>query len=230
MSGLEFERREGAPGAPVLVLLHGRGADRHDLMGLVPYLPKEWSVLAPDAPHAGAPWGYGPGRAWYRFLGGRAPEPEGFRESLLALSGFLKAARAETAGPVVLGGFSQGGTVSLAYALAHAGGQLPAGAPSVDAVAVLSGFLAEHPDVPAGNPGVPVFWGHGRQDPAIPLDWGEAGRAVLLEAGVQLTDHDYDIGHWIDGQEMADLVAWVERLGARGANGGDGGGTGGAKA
>lgn len=212
MSGLEFERREGAAGAPVLVLLHGRGANRHDLMGLVPYLPKSWSVLAPDAPHAGAPWGYGAGRAWYRFLGGRAPEPEGFRDSLLALGGFLETARAEAGGPLVLGGFSQGGTVSLAYALAHAGGRLAEGAPPVNAVAVLSGFLAEHPDVPAGDPGVPVFWGHGRQDPAIPLEWGEAGRAVLREAGVQLTAHDYDIGHWIDGQEMAHLVAWVEGI------------------
>jgi phospholipase/carboxylesterase len=62
-------------GAPLLVLLHGRGADRFDLLELGPLLAPGAVVVTPQAPFPGLPWGYGPGWAWYRFLGRDRPEP-----------------------------------------------------------------------------------------------------------------------------------------------------------
>ena len=50
-------------GMPLLVLLHGYGADENDLFGLAPYLPDGIamaSVAAPLAPQ----WPM-PGRSWY---------------------------------------------------------------------------------------------------------------------------------------------------------------------
>ncbi|HST59993.1 MAG TPA: hypothetical protein VLK84_14910, partial [Longimicrobium sp.] len=76
-------------GAPLVVLLHGRGADRFDLLGLAPHIAPDAVVVTAEAPNSGLQWGYGPGWAWYQFLGGSAPEPESFEASQQALAAFL---------------------------------------------------------------------------------------------------------------------------------------------
>ena len=68
----------GPAGGPLVVLLHGRGSHEGDLFPLGRMLHPDATVVAPRAPFAGAPWGYGPGWAWYRFIGGTTPEPESF--------------------------------------------------------------------------------------------------------------------------------------------------------
>jgi phospholipase/carboxylesterase len=196
-------------GVPVLILLHGRGADRHDLFGLQQRLPAEWAVVAPDAPFPAAPWGYGPGRAWYRYLGGNRPDPTSFTQSLAALDALLDALPAllgHAPGDVALGGFSQGGTMSVAYALTRPG--------RVEHVLNFSGFLADHPDVHVAAErvrGVRFFWGHGLHDPAIPFAMGAHGRRALHDVGADLEARDYNIGHWIDPDELAHAIAWLQR-------------------
>ncbi|HEY7770085.1 alpha/beta hydrolase, partial [Longimicrobium sp.] len=76
-------------GAPLVVLLHGRGSDRFDLLSLAPHLAPGAVVVTPEAPHSGTPWGYGPGWAWYRYMGGTLPEPQSFEVSQQALAEFL---------------------------------------------------------------------------------------------------------------------------------------------
>lgn len=200
-----------APGEPadgtVLVLLHGRGADRSDMRGLAAQLPRSWTTVVADAPHAAAPWGYGQGRAWYRYLGGTTPEPDSLTASLGALDELLDALPQLTGGAprtLVLGGFSQGGTMSLAYALTRPG--------RLTHVLNFSGFLAEHPDVRVSGEsvrGVRIFWGHGFSDPSIPYAFAEAGQDTLRRAGADLEARDYPIGHWIDPLELAHAVAFV---------------------
>jgi phospholipase/carboxylesterase len=201
---------EGAgSGTPVLVLLHGRGSHRGDLFTLQRYAPTEWAVVAPDAPFPAAPWGYGAGYAWYQYLGRNRPEPESFRSSLAAVDRLLDALPlllGAEPGPVALGGFSQGGTVSLGYALTRPG--------RVANALNLSGFLADHPDVHVtGAPGTRIFWGHGTQDANIPFELAVEGRGLLQGAGADLTALDYDIGHWIDPTEWSDAVAWLREGG-----------------
>jgi len=197
-------------GAPVIVLLHGRGSDESDLAGLHPHLPEGAILVTPRAPFPGAPWGYGPGWAWYRFLSGTTPEPESFETGQQALAEFLAALPAALPvrpGPLVLGGFSQGGTSALAHALRHPG--------TIPLVVNLSGFLPTHPTVsatPDSVRGTGIFWGHGTQDPAIPFAHAESGRTALAAAGADLTAHDYPAGHTITHAELRDLSAW---LGAR---------------
>ncbi|HET9439839.1 MAG TPA: hypothetical protein VFO52_06695 [Longimicrobiales bacterium] len=215
---LEYEARVPAQtdaDTPLLLLLHGRGSNRHDLFSLAPHMPDTMIVVSPEAPFPAAPWGYGPGSAWYQFLGGNRPEPGSFSKSLQALDEFLgELARTVTFGPLIIGGFSQGGTIGIAYGLTHPD--------QAAGVLNFSGFLADHPAVNAviaapqhGNttstqPG--IFWGHGRQDPAIPFALAVDGRARLKAAGYDVTAHDYDIGHWIDGEELGAAVAWLERI------------------
>jgi phospholipase/carboxylesterase len=212
MGMLRFEKvvPEGAEdGAPLVVLLHGRGSDRFDLLGLAPHLAPRAVVVSPEAPHPGMPWGYGPGWAWYRFLGRNRPEPESFEASQRALAAFLEELPAQLpvrTGPLVLGGFSQGGVMSMAYALRD-----PGGAPLV---MNFSGFLADHPSVsptPETVRGTRFFWGHGTHDPSIPFELAVEGRAALAAAGADLEARDYPIGHGISPDEAADAREWLER-------------------
>lgn len=198
---------DASDGVPVMILLHGRGADRKDLFGLRTHLPADWAVVAPDAPFPGAPWGYGPGRAWYRYMGRNRPDADSFSQSLSAIDGLLDALPeivGHEPGDVVLGGFSQGGTVSLAHALSRPG--------RVQHIVNFSGFLADHPEVeatPATVASTRIFWGHGTSDPAIAFALAVEGRGLLNAAGADIDARDYDIGHWIDPQELADMVGWL---------------------
>jgi len=200
--------REVREGAPLVVLMHGRGSDRFDLLGLAPAIAPGAVVVTPEAPWPGLPWGYGPGWAWYRFLGGNRPEPESFETSQRALAAFLEQVRGElpvATGPLVLGGFSQGGVMAMAYALRSPG--------AVPRVMNFSGFLADHPTVrptPESVAGTRFFWGHGTMDPMIPFSFAVDGRRRLQDAGADLTARDYPIGHGISPDEAADARTWLE--------------------
>ena len=197
-------------GAHLFVLLHGRGADRHDLLPLATHLPPGSIVVTPQGPHPGAPWGYGVGWAWYRHVEGNRVEPEGFHASLSALESFLAELPAilpVAPGPLVLGGFSQGGTTSLAYALTR-----PRTIPSVLA---LSGFLVDDSEVPVTSDaisGTRVFWGHGTLDMVVPHSLAISGRAMLRSLDADLHERDYPMGHQISAEELADVTAWLSRV------------------
>lgn len=194
-------------GAPVIVMLHGRGSDMGDLIGLRPYLPGNAILVAPQAPFAGHAWGYGGGWAWYRFLGGSRPDPESFEESQQQLQDFLQDLPARLPvkpGRLVLGGFSQGGTMTLAYTLRNPD--------KVPGCVNFSGFVPDHPSVqvtPETVRGTRYFWGHGVADPAIPFVLAEEGRRLLRTAGADLTEGTYQIGHSISHEELQDVVAWL---------------------
>jgi phospholipase/carboxylesterase len=192
----------------VAVLLHGRGSHKRDLQSLQPRLPEAWSLVTPEAPFPGAVWGYGQGSAWYRYVEEDRVVPETLAESHAKLDQLL-AELAEIVGfqpgPLILGGFSQGGTTSLSYALSRPG--------SASAVLNFSGFLVAGVDLDesgASPPNVPIFWGHGVSDPAIPISLAEVGRSRLRRARAKLMARDYRIGHWIAAEEVDAAVAMVE--------------------
>lgn len=208
MLELDLHLPEGPKdGSPLVLLLHGRGADKGDLVPLGRFFPNDVLLATPRAPFPGAPWGYGPGWAWYRYLAEDRPEPSSFAEGQRALDQLVAALPGKLPvrpGALVLGGFSQGGTMSLAWALRNAG----------EAAAVLnfSGFLASHPEVKVNRStagGLGVFWGHGTSDPAIPFALAQRGRKSLRAAGADLTAREYPIGHWIDPREMTEAVDWL---------------------
>ncbi|MEX2570102.1 MAG: dienelactone hydrolase family protein [Gemmatimonadota bacterium] len=209
---LEFELAvpdDVEAGAPLIVLLHGRGSDRSDLLGLRGGLPAEAMIVTPQAPFPAAPWGYGPGWAWYRYLGEDRPDPETFEESQRQLEAFLEELPSQLpveTGALTLGGFSQGATMSLAHALRRPG--------IVPNVLNFSGFLANHPSVAVAADtvaGTRIFWGHGTRDPAIPFAMAEVGRLKLRAAGADLETRDYEIGHWIDPSELAAATEWMRQ-------------------
>jgi phospholipase/carboxylesterase len=148
-------------GAPLLLLLHGRGSDKNDLLGLQPWLPSDAMIVTPRGPFPGAPWGYGDGYAWYRYLGGTTPEPVPFEHSMAELGQFVDALPSllpVKPGAIIAGGFSQGATTALGFSLIRRD--------KIDGMLMFSGFLPTHPAVEAAWPnarGMRVFWGHGHE-------------------------------------------------------------------
>ncbi len=208
---------DATDGTPVVVMLHGRGSHRGDLQALRPALPERWTLVTPQAPFPGHEWGYGPGWAWYRHIEADRLDMATLRHSLAELDAFLPALEEVLGyrpGPVALGGFSQGGTTSLAYGLTRLG--------SIRAVVNFSGFLPADLELPflGLSPGVPaVFWAHGTRDDAVPYALAPVGRRRLEAAGVPVVTRDYDIGHWIVPDEVADAVAFMGAALADGKNG-----------
>jgi len=187
----------GAPEGS-LVLLHGRGADEHDLHPLLDVLDPERRLLGitPGGPLALPPGG----RHWYVVPRVGFPDPATFRASLDALGAFV----AGLPRPLVLGGFSQGAVMSLALLGA---GVRPA------AVVALSGFVPTVPgwSLPADLGGLPVALGHGSADPVIGIDFGRAARDALTAAGAAVTYRESPVGHTIDPRFLAELPAFVAR-------------------
>lgn len=205
---LHYIQDVGSGQGPILVLLHGRGSDERDLLPLGRMLSPEATVIAPRAPFPGAPWGYGPGWAWYRFIAGTTPEPSSFEAGQEQLATFLRdlpAALGRVNAPLIVGGFSQGGTSSLAWSVRHPG--------KATAVLVFSGFVADHPSVRVDSDTVaerPIWWGHGTADAAIPFAHAEAGWSVLRAAGAALESHPFEgVGHTISRAAMESAAAFV---------------------
>ena len=112
---LEARVRE-ASGDPAgaLVLLHGRGADEHDLYPLLDQRDPERRLLGvtPRGPLSLPPGG----RHWYALGGIPTPDQETFLSTAPRLASFLDALPVP-AERVVIGGFSQGTVMSWAMSL-----------------------------------------------------------------------------------------------------------------
>jgi len=209
-----FGHTQFMPSTYQRLAVDGDGDGRRDVVDSVPdAVASTANFLRKAGWSSGVPWGYGPGWAWYRFLGHNRPDPESFEASQDALGAFLSEIRAflpVKTGTLVLGGFSQGGAMSMAYALRNPG--------TAPLVMNFSGFLADHPTVrPSAETvaGTRFWWGHGTMDPQIPFDLAIEGRGLLQAAGAELETHDYPIGHAISPDEARDARAWIQAEVAR---------------
>jgi phospholipase/carboxylesterase len=187
-----------------LVLLHGRGADEHDLFPLLDLLDPERRLLGltPRGPLSLPPGG----AHWYRLGGIPTPDPDTFHPTFARLAGLLD----ELPVPldrVVLGGFSQGAVMSYALGLGRSGLR-PA------AILALSGFVPQVPGLALdleGLGGYPVAIAHGSYDPVIPEGFGAAARRLLEEAGADVLWRETPVTHTIDARIVPELAAFVRR-------------------
>ncbi len=190
----------------LLVLLHGRGADAHDLLPLANELGRDdLLVVSPQAPYA-LPGPFGIGYAWYDMHDIGDPDPVTFEPSLTRLREFLDAVVAGypvDADRVFLLGFSQGAVMSLATASTDSR--------RLAGVVALSGYLPESVErAPGGNlDDLPVFIGHGNVDPLIPVTEGHNARDVLIAKGADVTYREYSVAHRIAPEELDDVREWL---------------------
>lgn len=192
---------------PLLVLLHGYGADEHDLFGLLPYLPEGIAVASVAAPLA-PPWPM-PGRSWYAIEGLDGRSSDSVTAASRSFLRWLDEA-AHDSPSVALLGFSQGAAVAL-QALRLAPDR-------VDAVVALSGYVADGElpnDEQLTELRPPVFWGRGTNDQVIP-EARVAHTAEWLPSHTDLSGRVYTgLTHSISEEELRDvhvfLTKWLER-------------------
>jgi phospholipase/carboxylesterase len=101
-------------------------------------------------------------------------------------------------------GFSQGSLLSMCYTLTH---------PSrVAGVIAQSGYIPTGVDLEIDEARVkskPFLLTHGEQDTLIPVEWGRASRDRLQELGVDVTYHEFQMGHSVSMQSLEVIYKWM---------------------
>jgi len=215
-----------APSPDAAILwLHGLGADAHDFEPIVTEIvapgERAWRFVFPNAPVRPVTLNGGmPMRAWYDIVlpTGRNlvldPNAEedlaGFWDSEARIRELLarEVKRGIPAERIVLGGFSQGGAVSLFTAP-----RLPmrlAGVLALSCYLPLSGRLER--ERLAANQDTPIFMAHGQADSMLPLSLGSASRDFLRERGYRVEWHDYPMAHSVCAAEVAAIRAFLFRV------------------
>jgi phospholipase/carboxylesterase len=189
---------------PLVVVLHGRGADANDLADLAPYLDHGYRFIFPNAPKPfEAMPGYSFGFTWFD---GWPPEGNSIvasRELLLQFLDEMTKRFPTPRGKVVLCGFSQGGMMSL-----DAGFRTAVG---LAAIVVMSGALYEA-DLPPFSRKIPVLITHGTEDDVIPLLAAHRTRRVLEDHGVDVEYHEFPMGHEISQESMNAISEFVRQV------------------
>lgn len=200
-----------SPRPPLLVLLHGIGADENDLAPVADALDPRLHAVSLRAPYEAEPMGF----AWYAIDWRTSPptpdlaQAEASLARLIPFLAGLPATLGTDPARTFLFGFSQGATMALALALArpelargvilHSGRALPG--------------IERRVHAPLDALEVLVL--HGIHDDVLPVERGREIRDLLAPLlGERLRYREHDAGHFVSEASLADATAWIaERVG-----------------
>ncbi|KAK6503612.1 hypothetical protein TWF481_008625 [Arthrobotrys musiformis] len=135
-------------------------------------------------------------------------DEDGIRSSARILQGIIteQVERGIPSKRIILGGFSQGGVMSLLTGLTSE--------MSLGGIVALSSYLPMRGQVPSmitdANRKTPIFMGHGKVDPVVRHEWGTMSRDLLLKQKCEVTWREYDgLGHSVDPEEINALEKWI---------------------
>lgn len=206
-----------------VVWLHGLGADGNDFAPIVPQLKQAAGravrFVFPHAPVRPVTLNNGMAmRAWYDLKGievARDQDRAGIDDSLQRVGKLLDREIVAGVEPhnLVLAGFSQGGAIALRCGLAR--DQPLAGILALSCYLLDGDRLAEW--AAPESRGVPVFMGHGSQDPMVPAALGNSAAETLKAAGWNVEWHSWPMAHAVCPEEIQALDAWLDaRFGGTG--------------
>ncbi|WP_410669854.1 alpha/beta hydrolase [Amycolatopsis sp. cmx-4-68] len=197
---LEHKYAEGAPDAPVLLLLHGTGGGPDDLLGLARELSPDSAVLAPAGPVSE----HGAAR-WFRRLAEGVFDHEDVVRRANQLADFVLDAREEYGlgdRRLVAVGFSNGANIAAAVTLLR---------PDVVREAALFAAMSPVPkpldhDLSASR----VFLANGERDPMAPLASTEELIGLLRERGADVVTQRHPGGHQITLDGVHAAAQWIK--------------------
>ena len=192
---------------PLVVVLHGRGADANDLADLAPMMdgPEGYRFIFANAP---APFEPYPGMTFgYSWFDGWPPTPESIAESRRLLLEFLDEIAARDPpkdGKMILAGFSQGGLMALDVGFRTA--------QPLRGIVVMSGGLYEEelPDFRARKD-QRVLIVHGMLDDMIPVVAARRARRVLEDHGIEPEYHEFPMGHHVTPESMKIVTDFIRK-------------------
>ncbi|HVN48498.1 MAG TPA: alpha/beta fold hydrolase [Bacteroidota bacterium] len=188
---------------PALILLHGRGTDENDLLGLASYFDPRFQIISVRAPMQ-FPYG---GYTWFDLndLGNidAGQLQQSYRQVLEVIDELPKKYSIDPSN-IFLYGFSMGAMMSLVLALAHP--------EKIRGAVVHSGLLPE-------NAGIDYRWqelqktsffiAHGTYDPVVPVELGSRANELLAKTQARLHYKEYPIGHTISEESLNDTAEWL---------------------
>jgi len=207
---------DSAPIASV-IWLHGLGADGNDFAPIVPALnlPKNLPIrfVFPHAPMQAVTINNGYiMRAWYDIVSfevDKHADEKGIQQSIANVSELIE--REEQLGipsdKIILAGFSQGSVIALTTGLTYP--------KPLAGIIALSGYLPFADQVMAKatvNKQIPIFLGHGTEDPVVPFFLGQATHQVLTQHHYPVAWHSYAIPHSVCLEEIGDIVEWIKTI------------------
>lgn len=207
---------EGAADATI-IWLHGLGADGRDFAGIVDELglPLNHKVrfIFPSAPFENITINQGMRmRAWYDIYNlnlSKKEDSTGVKKSQEFLNDLIQSEidKGIASKRIILGGFSQGGAMSLYTGLRCL---QPLGG-----IICLSAYLLLKATLPAegasANLKTPIFIAHGMFDPVVPYNLGQDVHNVLQQAHYNTEWHSYPMEHTLCLEEIAAIGAFIAR-------------------
>ncbi|MCP3989145.1 MAG: hypothetical protein GY724_08725 [Actinomycetia bacterium] len=198
-------------GDRLLVLLHGYGADEHDLAPITPLIDPDgrFHTVCPRAPIDLAPYGAG----WYERDASGKIDPAQFMASVEAVDETIDAVCADRdldRNQAVIIGFSQGGAMTLASSLRVGGATRPAAIGCLSTMLATVDGLSYAFDESESLPEILVH--HGTLDPLVTIDRGHHIHDTLTEHGIDHVFRQYPMGHEINGESVMDLALWLDAL------------------
>jgi phospholipase/carboxylesterase len=198
---------EHSPAAvhPTLIMLHGRGADEEDLLGLSSFLDDRLLCISARAPFA-FPYG---GYTWYDIGQVGAPLPGMFDESYAKLVTFVDDVLRHYPvdhSRVYLFGFSMGAVMS--YALSLTRQELFRG------VSTNSGYVPEGTTLRfrwQDLAGKEFHIAHGVEDQVIPVQMARRAKELFAASNATVVYREYPMDHRISEESLADVAAWFKK-------------------
>lgn len=192
---------------PLLILLHGFGADENDLFGLASFMDERFFIASVQAPYA---LDFG-GRAWFELYfqmgqvtGFNAEQFEQSRQMVLEFVDEIVAEHALDTDRVFLCGFSQGSMVSLSVLFSEP--EKFAGVIAMSGRAANEMVVEENIDKLKD---FPILITHGTLDQVLPIENGRATKEILSRLPVKLEYKEYEMAHEISPESLQDVSSWL---------------------
>ncbi|MFJ4143850.1 alpha/beta hydrolase [Pseudomonas sp. NPDC089734] len=198
------------PNKPLVIFIHGSGANEADLFVLKDLLSPDYNYLSVQAPIEVRPGGY----KWFnrRIVEGNYDgETADLKNSGELITAFIRQATQKyrtQPEKVVLVGFSQGAVMSYEVALRDPDLVTGIAALSGPVLSVLQASLKPEERFKTFK----VFIAHGTADPVLPFSGATRTNVTLKGLGIKPEFHAYEgMGHAINREEIADLKQWLEQ-------------------
>lgn len=212
------EYEDGENSKLCVIMLHGLGADGYDLMPVIyaMNLPTKMRIryVFPHAPVRSVAINFGARmRSWFEILdydiaGADLEDLDGLNESTQVVHELIER---ETRGgfspdSIVLGGFSQGGAMSL-----YSGLRYPRALAGIVALCAYLPFSeATRSEASAASRQTPLLIRNGENDPVIEPVASAATYRILHELGYDVDQKSYPVDHTVSEDMCRDFARWLE--------------------
>ncbi|MCX6122246.1 MAG: alpha/beta hydrolase-fold protein [Ignavibacteriales bacterium] len=190
---------------PTLILLHGRGTDENDLLGLASAFDPRLLIVSVRAPYR-FPYG---GYTWFDLDEQNGVNTDQLMEGCGALIQCLDDIQQKysvDSKRVFLFGFSMGAMMSLTVSLSNPH--------RFKGVVAHSGLLPQEDTLKYrwnDLDEISFFIAHGTYDPIVPVEFGRQAHQRFMDAKADVFYCEYPIQHTISEESLSDAADWLQR-------------------